>query len=55
MNFSERATYDSFGEKGITLLEVPDIEKWQEACAPLYEKESTEAQDIIAKIQGGNY
>ena len=32
-----------------------DIEKWQEACAPLYEKESAEAQDIIAKIQGGNY
>ena len=51
----EQACYDSFGEKGITLLEVPDIEKWQEACAPLYEKESTEAQDIIAKIQGGNY
>ena len=32
-----------------------DIEKWQEACAPLYEKEGAEAQDIIAKIQSGNY
>ena len=36
-------------------MEVSDIEKWQEACAPLYEKQSTDAQDIIAKIQGGNY
>ena len=44
-----------FADKGITKLEVSDIEKWQEACAPLYEKQSTDAQDIIAKIQGGNY
>ena len=47
--------FDSFADKGITKLEVSDIEKWQEACAPLYEKQSTDAQDIIAKIQGGNY
>ena len=51
----EQACFDSFADKGITKLEVSDIEKWQEACAPLYEKESAEAQDIIAKIQGGNY
>ena len=51
----EQACFDSFADKGITKLEVSDIEKWQEACAPLYEKQSTDAQDIIAKIQGGNY
>ena len=51
----EQACFDSFADKGITKLEVSDIEKWQEACAPLYEKESAEAQDIIAKIQSGNY
>lgn len=51
----EQACFDSFADKGITKLEVSDIEKWQEACAPLYEKESAEAQDIIAKIQSSNY
>ena len=51
----EQACFDSFADKGITKLEVSDIEKWQEACAPLYAKQSTDAQDIIAKIQGGNY
>lgn len=51
----EQACFDSFGEKGITLLEVTDIEKWQEACAPLYAQQSQEIQDIIARIQGGNY
>lgn len=51
----EQACFDSFAEKGITKLEVADIEKWQAACAPLYAKESAEAQDIVARIQGGNY
>ncbi len=51
----EQASFDSFGEKGITLLPVADIEKWQEACAPLYAKQSQEVQDLIAKIQGGDY
>lgn len=51
----EQACFDSFAEKGITRLDVVDIEKWQEACAPLYEKQSAEAQDVIARIQSGNY
>lgn len=51
----EQACFDSFEEKGITLLEVADIEKWQEACAPLYAQQSQEIQDIIARVQGGDY
>ncbi len=51
----EQACFDSFAEKGITLLEVTDIEKWQAACAPLYAQQSQQIQDIIARIQGGNY
>jgi len=51
----EQACFDSFEEKGITLLPVADIEKWQEACAPLYAQQSAEAQDIIARVQGGDY
>lgn len=51
----EQACFDAFAEKGITLLEVTDIEKWQEACAPLYAQQSEEAQAIVARIQGGDY
>lgn len=51
----EQACYDAFEEKGITKLEVTDLEKWQEACAPLYANESEEAQAVIEKIQSGNY
>lgn len=51
----EQACFDSFEEKGITLLEVTDIENWQEACAPLYAQQSQEIQDIIARIQSGEY
>ena len=51
----EQACFDSFEEKGIKLLEVTDIEKWQEACAPLYAQQSEEVQGIIARIQSGDY
>ena len=51
----EQACFDAFEEKGIKRLDVTDIEKWQEACAPLYEKQSDEIQGIIAQIQSGDY
>jgi TRAP-type C4-dicarboxylate transport system substrate-binding protein len=51
----EQACFDSFEEKGIKRLDVTDIEKWQEACAPLYGQQSEEVQAIIAQIQGGEY
>jgi TRAP-type C4-dicarboxylate transport system substrate-binding protein len=51
----EQACFDSFDEKGITLLEVTDIEKWQDACSSLYAEQSDEIQDIVSRIQSGNY
>lgn len=51
----EQACFDSFEEKGITLLPVTDIENWQAACASVYETQSEEAQEIVARIQGGDY
>lgn len=51
----EQACYDSFEEKGVTLLPVGDIENWQAACAPLYAQQSEEVQDIVARIQSGDY
>lgn len=51
----EQACFDSFEEKGIKRLEVSDIEKWQEACAPLYAEQSEQIQNIITRIQGNDY
>lgn len=51
----EQACFDSFEAKGIKRLEVSDIEKWQEACAPLYAQQSEQVQGIIARIQSGDY
>ena len=51
----EQACFDSFEEKGIKLLPVTDIEKWQEACAPLYAEQSEQVQALIARIQSGDY
>ena len=51
----EQACFDSFAEKGIKKLEVADIEKWQEACAPLYAQQSEAVQKIITRIQSGDY
>jgi tripartite ATP-independent transporter DctP family solute receptor len=51
----EQECIDSFADKGVTLLPVADIENWQAACAPVYATQSQEAQDIVARIQSGNY
>ena len=51
----EQDCFDSFAENNTTLLPVADIEKWQEACSSLYAEQSSEAQDIIARIQSKNY
>lgn len=51
----EQACFDSFESKGVKRLDVTDIEKWQEACAPLYEKQSEAVQNIIKRIQSGDY
>ena len=51
----EQACFDAFESKNIKLLPVTDIEKWQEACAPLYEQQSEEVQNIIKRIQSGDY
>lgn len=51
----EQACFDRFEELGIKLLPVTDIEAWQEACAPLYAEQSQEVQDIVARIQSGDY
>jgi tripartite ATP-independent transporter DctP family solute receptor len=48
----EQAVFDSFEDLGITRLDVPDLEKWQEACADVY---SDYDADLVAELQAGEY
>lgn len=47
----QQVCYDLFKEKGITLLPVEDIEKWQDACKQVYGQQSLEVQEMIYRIQ----
>lgn len=51
----EQSCFDSFAEKGITRIDVADIEKWQEACKSLYTQYGDEYMNIIERIQSGDY
>lgn len=51
----EEACFASFQEKGITLIEVADIEKWQAACEGLYTGYGDDYINVIKKIQGKEY
>ena len=48
----EQSVFDSFEELGITKLEVPDLQAWQEACADVY---AAYDADMIARLQSGEY
>lgn len=51
----EDACFASFGEKGITRIDVADIEKWQSACEGLYSAYGDDYLNIIKRIQGKEY
>lgn len=51
----EQACFDSFKDKGITRIDVTDIDKWQEACQGLYTQYGDEYMNIIKRIQSGDY
>jgi len=51
----EQACFDDFKAKGIKLLPVADIEKWQAACKGLYAKYGADYLDIINRVQSGNF
>ena len=51
----EEACFASFPEKGITRIDVADIEKWQVACESLYSDYGDDYANIIKKIQNKEY
>ncbi len=50
-----QATFDSFAEKGVTLLEVSDLDKWSEACQSVYDSYDADAQTIINRFLSKDY
>ena len=50
-----QATFDSFEEKGVTKLEVADLDKWSEACESVYSSYDADSQAIIEKIRNAEY
>ncbi|MDM8297066.1 TRAP transporter substrate-binding protein [Enterocloster aldenensis] len=50
-----QATFDSFEEKGVTKLEVVDLDKWSEACESVYSSYDADSQAIIEKIRNAEY
>lgn len=51
----ETAYYDQFAASGIRALPVADIERWQDACAGIYDSQSDEVRDVIARIRAKDY
>lgn len=51
----EQTAVDSFGDKGVTMIPVADIEKWQEACQSVYATYDADSQEIIKKLQSSEY
>lgn len=50
-----QSTFDSFGEKGVTKLEVSDLDKWSEACESVYSAYDADSQAIIEKLRSAEY
>ena len=51
----EQAAFDSFADKGVTRIDVADLDKWQEACQSVYATYSEAEQEIIKKLASGQY
>ncbi len=51
----EQAAFDSFADKGVTKLEVSDLDKWQEACQSVYATYTDAEQEVIKKLASGQY
>ncbi|MCB7321007.1 TRAP transporter substrate-binding protein [Lacrimispora sp. 210928-DFI.3.58] len=50
-----QAAFDSFEEKGVTRLDVADLDKWSEACQSVYSTYDEESQQMIEKLLSGKY
>lgn len=47
----EEEYYNGLDEKGVTCLEVEDLDQWQEVVQPLYATYSEDVQAVISRIQ----
>lgn len=47
--------YAQFEEKGVTVLEVPDLTDWSAACESVYASYDEESQAIIERLKNADY
>lgn len=50
-----QAAFDSFAEKGVTRLDVADLDKWSEACQSVYSTYDEASQEMIQTLLSGKY
>lgn len=50
-----QAAFDSFEEKGVTRLDVADLDKWSEACQSVYATYDEASQEMIQTLLSGKY
>ena len=48
-------TFDSFADKGVTRLEVSDLDQWSKACEGIYSGYPEEDQALIEELRSGEY
>ena len=50
----EKAFFAELESNGVKILSVDDIDKWQEACEPLYATQNEQIQALISRIRAEN-
>lgn len=47
--------FDSFADKGVTELSVPDLDQWSAACESIYSSYDEASQQVIETLRSGEY
>lgn len=51
----EQAFFTELESKGVKLLPVSDIEKWQDACQPIYDAQDEKIRKLVDRIRGNEF
>ena len=51
----EKVFFEELESKGVKLLPVSDIEKWQEACQPIYDMQTENVRKLVERIRSNDY
>lgn len=51
----EKVFFEELESKGVKLLPVSDIEKWQEACQPIYDRQTENIRKLVERFRSNDY